>query len=228
MAIEDAISKRSVDGHQFSCDFMKINHKKDVYTLEQFKHAVKNDVLAALRDHCWGVSRNHAETVVVNIDVNSVRKGNGNIEVRQSRQNYVYEDFGRRFVALTEQRNSLERIIDVLHKELNLHTAPDQKRVPVKVQGCSAIEFMELLSQLSMTGREKLQFLPTPTDLLATRTLLPTLTSLQSLRCPSGAMTRNTNGSFACFISNAIFGTDGLNNLVATSATAVCRAIPNR
>jgi hypothetical protein len=134
-------------------------------------------------------------------------------------------------------RNNLERIIDVLHDELHNntnagngfnggshHVVPHTSRnhnnhLPVKIVGCSAIEYMEIVSQLTMVAREKIKFLPTPTDLLATRTLLPSLVESPKRTVSSASGTSNfvnSNNTFSVFVSNAAFGSDGLNNLIST------------
>lgn len=220
MAIEDVISKRSVDGHQYSYDYVKLDKKRDIFTVDQLKDAVKSDVLGVLRDHCWGVSPHRAEAIVLNIDVQSLRRNNANASASDAAltgRSFLDDDFGARFVHLSEPRRRLERIIDVLHDEVNLERrSPRSRPVPIKIQGCSAIEFMEVFSQLSITMRDKLVFIPTPTDLLATRTLIPSLVASDSTRSSPDTLPRNANGSFACFVSNAVFGVDGLNNLIST------------
>lgn len=219
MAIEDVISKRSVDGHQYQYEYVKLDRKRDVFTLAQLKEVLKSDVLASLRDHLWGVSAHRSEALVVNIDVQSLRRenaGNAPTDAVLMGGSFLSEDFGQRFQELQGARRRLESIVRVLYHELN---DGNSTSLPVKIQGCSAIEFMEVMSQLSITMRDKVHFLPTPTDLLATRTLLPSL-----LEAPQRVVSQpladsnfvNSNHNFSVFVSNAVFGVDGLNNLIST------------
>jgi hypothetical protein len=229
MAIEDVISKRSVDGHQFQYEYVKLDRKRDIFSLDQLKSVIDKDVLSALRDHLWGVSANRAKAIVLNIDVQSLAKEtsrNVPSDIISMKGSYLDDDFGERYVQLKEPRTKLEEIIDVLYEELNEASARSigsdchhSAKVPVKVVGCSAIEYMEVVSQLSMTSRQKLQFLPKPTDLLATRTLLPSLveSTRRTVSAAFGASNFiNSNYTFSVFISNAVFGLDGLNNLIST------------
>jgi hypothetical protein len=244
MAIEDVISKRSVDGHQYQYDYVKLERKRDIFTLAQLKEAVVQDVLAQLRDHLWGVSAHRAEAIVLNIDVQSLRRENAEKAPTDAvllGRSFLDQDFGERFRQLQRPRRTLEAIVNVLYAELNNHhsgyggtgaasatngTASDSSSasargtmlLPVKIQGCSAIEFMEIVSQLSITMRDKLKFLPTPTDLLATRTLLPSLVEARSRPADHVVESNftNSNGNFSVFVSNSIFGLDGLNNLIST------------
>lgn len=222
MAIEDVISKRSVDGHQYQYDYVKLDRKRDIFTLAQLKEAICNDVMAELRDHLWGVSAHRAEAIVLNIDVQSLRRENADKAPTDAvllGSSFLDEDFGKRFRALEQPRDQLEAIVDVLHGELNRGVAGSSLQAPVKIQGCSAIEFMEIISQLTITRRDKIQFLPTPTDLLATRTLLPSLVEAEKRIVDSPnrqSNFTNSNGTFSVFVSNSIFGLDGLNNLIST------------
>lgn len=221
MAIEDVISKRSVDGHQFQYEYVKLDHKKDIFTLDQLKEVFKNDVLASLRDHLWGISHQRSEALVLNIDVQSIRRENASRSATDAilTGSFLDEDFGRRFAQLEEPRQKLEGIVTVLHEEMQASRSPKSPPSPLKIQGCSAVEFMEIMSQLCITMKDKVEFLPTPTDLLATRTLLPSL--VEEAPNDAGASTMsskfvNSNQSFSVFISNAAFGLDGLNNLIST------------
>jgi hypothetical protein len=234
MAIEDVISKRSVDGHQYQYEYVKLDQKRDIFTLDQLKEAIKNDVLAALRDHLWGVPAHRAHAVVLHIDVQSMRKENAKKKAPTDAvlvgSSFLDEDFGERFLHLERPRRRLEAIVDALYAEINQSRCCNgdgaRSSLPVKIQACSAIEFMEIISQLTITGtmRDKLKFLPTPTDLLATRTLLPSLLEAPShhqrtiSRRPGPAVSNfiNSNGTFSVFVSNAAFGLDGLSNLIST------------
>lgn len=219
MAIEDAISKRSVDGHTYPYEYVQLERKRDIFTLEQLKAAINKDVLASLRDHLWGVSAHRSQALVLNIDVQSLRKENAensHTDALLAGRSFLDEDFGKRFGYLEAPRRRLQAIVEALHEEMNRSEAQPS---PVKIQGCSAIEFMEIFSQLTITLQDKLKFLPTPTDLLATRTLLPgLLQSSKKAMNASGAASSfvNSNGSFSVFVSNAAFGLDGLNNLIST------------
>ena len=224
MAIEDVISKRSVDGHKYQYEYVKLDRKRDVFTLAQLKDVIKQDILSSLRDHLWGVSAHRSEALVLNIDVQSLRKENAGkapTDAVLMGGSFLSDDFGERFKELQNSRRRLESIVRVLYDELNSNRPPSAGRgnIPVKIQGCSAIEFMEIMSQLSITMRDKLKFLPTPTDLLATRTLLPSL--IESPRRTVSAREAdsnfvNSNNTFSVFVSNAAFGLDGLNNLIST------------
>ena len=227
MAIEDVISKRSVDGHKYQYEYVKLDGKRDIFTLSQLKEVVRNEVLSSLRDHLWGVSAKRAEALVLNIDVQSLRKensGKAQTDAVLMGGSFLDRDFGERFSYLEVPRRRLESIVDVLHAELNKkdsngHNSNGRGNLSVKIQGCSAIEFMEIFSQLSITLREKLKFVPTPTDLLATRTLLPSLleSPKRTVSSPgSDSNFINSNNTFSVFVSNAAFGLDGLNNLIST------------
>jgi hypothetical protein len=229
MAIEDVISKRSVDGHQFQYEYVKLDRKRDIFSLDQLKSVIDKDILSALRDHLWGVSANRSKAIILNIDVESLsREISKNVpsDSVSMKGSFLDEDFGERYVKLKGPRSKLEQIVDVLHDELNEASSRSidsdcyqSGKQPVKIVGCSAIEYMEVVSQISMTSRQKLQFLPKPTDLLATRTLLPSLveSSRRTVSAAFGASNFiNSNYTFSVFISNAVFGLDGLNNLIST------------
>lgn len=229
MAIEDVISKRSVDGHQYQYEYVKLDRKRDIFTLAQLKDVIQNDVLSGLRDYLWGVAAHRTNAIVLNIDVQSLRRENADKSETDAilmGRSFLDDDFGERVALLEEPRKKLEAIVDVLYDELNSSTASSSNGIkngnghlPVKIVGCSAIEYMEIVSQLTMISREKLQFLPSPTDLLATRTLLPSLVESPKRVVSSTGGTSNfvnSNNSFSVFISNAAFGPDGLNNLIST------------
>jgi hypothetical protein len=209
MAIEDAISKRSIDGHTYQYEYARAERKRDIYSLEQLKLAIQTDVLNSLRSHLWGVSEHRANAIILNIDVPSLQK-----EIQGSapmRKNALADNFGDRFNQLEGPRKILESIVNVLYDALNAGNINKDSHRPVKIVGCSAVEFMEVFSQVAISLRHKLQYLPMPTDLLATRTLLPSL--IESLKGPSSFV--NSNRSFSVFVSNSVFGLDGLNNLIS-------------
>lgn len=236
MAIEDVISRRSVDGHQYQYEYVKLDRKRDIFTLAQLKDVIQKDVLSGLRDYLWGVAAHRTNAIVLNIDVQSIRRENAEKSQTDAilmGRSFLDDDFGERVALLEEPRKKLEAIVDVLYQELNAdasnssnshvgtgnHDNNNSGRIPVKIVGCSAIEYMEIMSQLTMMSREKLQFLPSPTDLLATRTLLPSLVESPKRVVSSVGGTSNfvnSNHIFSVFISNAAFGSDGLNNLIST------------
>merc|ERR1712188_292857 len=152
-----------MDGHQFQYDYVKLNNKKDIFTLNQLKDTINKDVMGQLRDYCWGVEPHRQEAVVLNIDVKSVRQDvlrRQGLPSAQDKRSYLDGDFGKRFQKLAEPRKQLETVVDVLYE------ANDGN--PVKIQACSAVEFMEIFSQLAMTSQSKMEYQPMPTDLLPT------------------------------------------------------------
>merc|ERR1712176_389170 len=84
---------------------------------------------------------------------------------------------------------------------------------------------MEIFSQLAITSRSKLQYLPIATDLMATRTLLPGLVGPSQTKQHDSSSERefsNLNSNFVVLVSNAVFGTDGLNNVILTQLEYGC------
>ena len=206
MKIEDVISKRPVDGHRFDYEYVQLRGKKDIFTLEQLKEGVKHDILGPLREYGWGVPGNQARAAVLNVDIQAVREDE---KTAAGAGSSLDDDFGQRFRQLAAPRRQLEDVVDVLHRANGGR--------PVRIQGCSAVEFMELFSQFAMTSRAKLEYLPTPTDLMATRTLLPALIGSPAARFA------NANAGFLVLVSNAVFGTDGLNNMLLTQMESGCQ-----
>lgn len=217
MAIEDSISKRFVDGHSFQYEYAKLERKRDIYSLAQLKNVIQLEVLNELRSHLWGISPHRSNAIILNIDIPSLRReivSNGLSTVSY----YLHETFGERFAQLEGPRSQLESVVNILYDELNSDTRQVSK-LPVKIVGCSAVEYMEVFSQVSMTSREKMNYMPMPTDLLATRTLLSGLLESPKRTVCSSSRTSNfinSNSAFSVFVSNSIFGTDGLNNLIST------------
>jgi hypothetical protein len=208
MAIEDVISKRSIDGHSYQYEYATAERKRDIFSLEQLK-LVMQDVLNSLRSHLWGVSEHRSNAIILNIDVPSLRK-----EIQGSlpmRHHDLDENFGDRFVQLEGPRKKLEAVVNVLYDALNADIDNKDSHRPVKIVGCSAVEFMEVFSHVAISLRDKMCYLPMPTDLLATRTLLPSL--IESTGRSSNFV--NSNRLFSVFVSNSIFGLDGLNNLIS-------------
>lgn len=209
MAIEDAISKRSIDGHSYQYEYARSDRKRDIFSLEQLKVVIQTDVFNSLRSHLWGVSEHRSNAIILNIDVPSLRKEiQGTVPVSQ---NYLDDMFGERFVQLEAPRKKLEAVVNVLYEAINEGNINKDTHQPVKMVGCSAVEFMEVFSQVAITSRDKIRYLPTPTDLLATRTLLPSL--IESPKRSSSFV--NSNRSFSVYVSNSVFGLDGLNNLIS-------------
>jgi hypothetical protein len=131
MAIEDVISKRSVDGHKFQYEYTKLDRKRDVFTLAHLKEVVKDEVMSSLRDHLWGVSAHRSEALVLNIDVQSLREENADkasTDAVLMGGSFLDEDFGERYSYLETPRRHLESIVDVLYDELNQNQILNQNQ----------------------------------------------------------------------------------------------------
>lgn len=209
MAIEDRVAHRTIAGHHYNEDLLVHERKRDIVSLDQLKDAVAYDIISAIRDYLWGTLPSQAKIIMLNVNVNAVRAnmamlgGGDNPESRQQ----IANDFGARFHKLAPERAKLEEIIDVLFRA-------GGGKAPVTLQACPAIEFMELISQLTMTKKHKLKFLPEPTDILATRTLLPALTHGDCRTLAPKQL--NECANITVYVGNEVFGLDGLNNLIST------------
>jgi hypothetical protein len=87
--------------------------------------------MSSLRDHLWGVSAHRSEALILNTDVQSLRKENADkasTDAVLMGGSFLDEDFGERYSYLETPRRHLESIVDVLYDELNQNQILNQNQ----------------------------------------------------------------------------------------------------